>query len=92
MKTKKLPKTDSIEELARFWDKHDLTDFENELKEVKGKVFADDDSIRLHLKSREARAVRQLATSKGVSQAELVRQWVLEKAGRAPKRNGTAKR
>jgi hypothetical protein len=26
----KLPNTDSIEELARFWDTHDLTDFKGQ--------------------------------------------------------------
>jgi hypothetical protein len=30
MKTPKIPHTDSIAELARFWDTHDLTDFEDE--------------------------------------------------------------
>jgi len=28
MKTRKLPRTDSIQKLAKFWDTHDLTDFE----------------------------------------------------------------
>ena len=32
MKNKKIPQTDSIEELAQFWDLHDLTDFEDELE------------------------------------------------------------
>ncbi len=39
MKTPHLPKTDSIQELAHFWDKHDLTDFEEELEEVTEPVF-----------------------------------------------------
>jgi len=47
MKTKTLPRTDSIQELARFWETHDLTDFEDELEEVAGPVFGRDDSIRL---------------------------------------------
>jgi hypothetical protein len=34
MKKTKLPRTDSIQELAEFWDTHDLTDFEDELEEV----------------------------------------------------------
>jgi hypothetical protein len=28
----RLPDTDSVEELAELWDKHDLTDFEGELE------------------------------------------------------------
>lgn len=34
MSSREIPETDSIEELARFWDTHDLTDFEEELEEV----------------------------------------------------------
>ena len=82
MKTSKLPSTDSIQELAQFWTTHDLTDFEVELEEVTDPVFGGADSIRLQLHSRDAKAIRRLAESKGVSQAELVRQWVLQKLGR----------
>ena len=39
MKREKLPNPDSIEELASFWDTHDLTDFEEELEEVTESVF-----------------------------------------------------
>jgi len=34
-----IPETDSIAELARFWDTHDLTDFEDQLEEVTEPVF-----------------------------------------------------
>jgi hypothetical protein len=82
MKKTKLPQTDSIQELARFWEKHDLTDFKDELEEVTEPVFASGDSISLHLQSRDAKKVRRLAESKGVSQAELIQQWVLQKLAR----------
>ena len=39
MKSSKIPLTDSIRELARFWDTHDLTDFEGALEEVPEPVF-----------------------------------------------------
>jgi hypothetical protein len=39
MKAPKLPKTDSIEEIARFWGTHDLTDFEDQLEDVPEPVF-----------------------------------------------------
>jgi hypothetical protein len=39
MKARKIPKTDSIEELARFWDTHDLTDFEDQLEDISEPVF-----------------------------------------------------
>ncbi|HEX5442977.1 MAG TPA: hypothetical protein VFW87_04070, partial [Pirellulales bacterium] len=34
-----LPTTDSIRELASFWDTHDLTDFDDEFEEVTEPVF-----------------------------------------------------
>ncbi len=39
MNTTQIPQTDSIEELAHFWETHDLTDFESELEEVTEPVF-----------------------------------------------------
>ena len=39
MKARKIPETDSVEELARFWDTHDLTDFEDLLENVPKRVF-----------------------------------------------------
>jgi len=35
----KIPTTDSIRELAEFWDTHDLTEFEDDLEEAKERVF-----------------------------------------------------
>ena len=42
MDEKHLPNSESIEELAVFWDTHDLTDFEEELEEVPEVVFERD--------------------------------------------------
>lgn len=39
IKRHRLPNTDSVQELAGFWDKHDLTDFADELQEVREPVF-----------------------------------------------------
>ena len=46
MKSPKLPQTDSIQELADFWDTHDLADFEEELEEVAEPVFESRDHRR----------------------------------------------
>ena len=74
-----MPQTDSIKELARFWDTHDLTDFEDQLKEVTQPVFERQTVIPLNLESAEAEAVRKIAKAKGVADAELIRGWVREK-------------
>ena len=80
-KKAKIPRTDSIQQLARFWDTHDLTDFENELEEVTEPVFERQTVIPLNLESTEAEAVRRLAEAKGIADAELIRGWVREKIG-----------
>jgi len=79
MKTHQLPRTDSIQELAHFWDTHDLTDFEDELDEVTEPVFEPTTVIPLNLESAEAEAVRRIAEAKGIADAELIRGWVREK-------------
>jgi hypothetical protein len=81
MKTQELPQTDSIQELAQFWDTHDLTEFEDDLEEVTEHVFAARKAIRLDLESTEAEAVRKLAEAKGVADEELIHSWVREKIG-----------
>ncbi len=79
MNKKKIPKTDSIQELAEFWDKHDLTDFEDQLVEVNETVFERKEYLKVELKPEDAEAVIEIARSRGVSYNELIKEWVLEK-------------
>ena len=83
MKTQQLPQTDSIQELAQFWDAHDLTDFEEELEEVAEPLFERRTVVPVNLESTEAEALRKIAEAKGVPDAELIRGWVREKIGSA---------
>jgi hypothetical protein len=79
MSTPQLPQIDSIRELAKFWDEHDLTDFDNELEEVSESVFQLENALTVPLRSADAEAVHEIAKSKGLTDAELVQQWVREK-------------
>ncbi|MDE0086960.1 MAG: CopG family antitoxin [Candidatus Poribacteria bacterium] len=72
----KIPQTDSIQELARFWDSHDLTDFENELEEVQESIL--EPIVPLTLTSEEAAAVTAAAKSRGISPVMLIREWGTE--------------
>lgn len=74
-----IPQTDSIQELARFWDTHDLTDFEDQLEEVMEPVFEPEAVINVMLGPEEIEALNELAKSKGVGSSDLIRQWVREK-------------
>ena len=89
MKKSRLPGPDSIRKLAEFWDTHDLTDFEDELEEVKEPVFVRGSAIRVPLKSSEAKTVEKLAKANGVSSGQLVRQWVLQNLPRRKPRRRT---
>jgi len=75
----RLPQTDSIQELAQFWDTHDLTDFEDQLEEVSEPVFEPKAGMTVRLEPGEIQAVSEIAKSKGVDAEDLVREWVLEK-------------
>mgnify|MGYP001474781119 CR=1 FL=1 len=77
----KIPKTDSIEELARFWDTHDVTQFEDELEEVSEPVFERETQavVRIHLLPKQAEALKRMAESRGIDEATLVKEWVNEK-------------
>ena len=81
MTTPRIPNTDSIDELARFWDEHDVTDFEDELEEVSTRVFSrrKETTVAVALTPKEAQALRRLADAEGINESKLVREWVREK-------------
>jgi len=81
MRSQRIPDTDSIEELSRFWDTHDLTDFEDQLEEVRTPVFVgrEEATVAIVLKPKEVQALKRIARSEGVKEAMLVREWIREK-------------
>jgi hypothetical protein len=78
--SKNIPKTDSIQKLAKFWDNNDLTAFEDEFEEVTEPVFVRDEVLEIHLSSDETKIVEGIAKSKGVAITKLVHDWIIEKA------------
>ena len=75
-----IPKTDSIEELARFWDAHDVTDFEEELEEVTESVFARrGHRVTIRLEEGESETVRRIASTRGIEEAALIQEWIRER-------------
>ena len=81
MSNTKIPQTDSIEELARFWDTHDLTDFADELEETSETVFERNKErvLTIRLGPDEAASLKRIAESRGIGETTLIRRWVLEK-------------
>jgi hypothetical protein len=80
-KKARIPDTDSIEELARFWDTHDATDFEDEFEEVTEPVFERKAGtvMVVRLEPQEVEAVQKIARSRGLDNTALLREWVQEK-------------
>ncbi len=81
MKYERIPDMDSIEELAQFWETHDLTEFEDQLEEVRAPVFRrlKESTVAISLTMKEAQDLRRLAESEGTQEANLVRNWVRQK-------------
>ena len=77
----RIPNTDSIQELAEFWDDHSVTDFGDQVEEVSEPVFARQlgHVVRVPLTAQERLALRRIAASRGVEEAALIREWVKEK-------------
>ena len=77
----KIPRFDSIDELARFWDSHDLAEFDDELEEPGEPAFDGEAQtvMRIRLLPTQAEALKRIAEARGVEQADLVREWIAEK-------------
>ncbi len=80
MSRQKIPQSDSIQELAAFWDAHDLTEFEDQLEVVGSTVFERQaELVAVPLQPTEVEAVKRIADSRGIGYDALIREWVIEK-------------
>ena len=80
MRRQQIPQIDSIQELAAFWDAHDLTEFEYELEAVNGTVFERQaELVTVPLQPTEVEAVKRIAGSRGIGYDALIREWVIAK-------------
>ena len=79
MNVQKIPQTDSIQELAHFWDSHDLTEFEEQLEEVAEPIFERETAIQIRLQPQQIEAVKEVARMRGINYVDLIQQWILEK-------------
>jgi len=75
---KTLLQTDSIQELAEFWEIHDLTEFENELEEVTEPIFTHDAIMEIHLSPDEVKTVKEIACLQDISVTDLLHHWIME--------------
>jgi hypothetical protein len=79
MKHDKIPNTDSIKELAQFWDSHDITEYIDEVEDVTEPVFEHGKDVLVHLDKDEVITIEKIARDKGVTEIDLLREWIREK-------------
>lgn len=79
-KIKKIPDFRTLEEMAEFWDTHDLTDFEDELEEVKEPVFKNMNTrvVSLMLDSDQYVKLERIAAQREVDAVSLVSHWITQ--------------
>lgn len=78
-----IPDTDSIRELAEFWDTHEATAFEDQLEAVTETVSTrPKEGVTIPLGGDERAAIRKIAAARGVDEAALLYERVQEKLHR----------
>jgi len=77
----KIPKFKSDKEAAEFWDTHSLADYEEDLKPAKDVVFVRPDRqiISLRLDTKIVKALKRIASEKGIGYSPLLRMWIIER-------------
>ncbi len=75
----RIPDFKSREAETEFWDTHDTTDFEDEIKPVKVRFAKNlSESINIRFEPETLNTLRALARDKGMGPTTLVRMWILE--------------
>jgi len=74
-----LSKSKNIEEIADFWDKHDLSDFDKETHEVQFEVDLKTKKHYVALDPELVTQIRNFSKSKGLKVESLVNLWLQQK-------------
>ena len=89
MEAKKLPDFSkmTLEEIARFWDEHDSTDYWDQMKEAKVEFKEPlDETLSIKIHSADLARLKALARKQGLGHTTLVRAWIKEKLEREMKK------
>ena len=76
----KIPKFQSEQEAAEFWDTHSPLDYPEEFEEVEVKFSRPliKQGLTIKLSEDTIQALREIAHQKGIGPSTLVRMWILE--------------
>lgn len=79
----KIPTLKTREEVAEFWDTHDIGDFMDELEIVKGvynpEPSGEEETLSLRVPVSLKKRVKRIAKSYHISMSALLRIWMMEK-------------
>ncbi len=76
----RIPKFNSYQEEAEFWDTHDTTDYEDEFKPVKVRFAKNlSEGITIRLDPETLAELRACAREKGIGPTTLIRMWIMER-------------
>lgn len=78
----KIPKFKNIKEEAEFWDKHDVGNFMDKLKVVKGVYMPTEESkttMTIRLAPGLKQKIAKVASNYDISTSSLVRMWMVDR-------------
>ena len=85
---KTIPDFTNREEEAKFFDTHDMADFQDEFKTVKAKFAKNlSEGITIRFDQPTLNQLRKLAHEKGLGPTTLARMWILEQIKQQNKYN-----
>jgi predicted DNA binding CopG/RHH family protein len=81
---KKIPQFKSDKEEARFWSKHSLSDYWDDLEEAKGIQFVRPQKqvVTIRIERDLVQRLKAIAQKKGTTYSSLIRMWVIERLNR----------
>jgi len=78
-KVSRIPEFSSYEEEARWWETHNLADYQDEFKTVRARFAKNlSEGIHVRLDPETLKRLRREANQKGIGPTTLVRMWVME--------------
>jgi predicted DNA binding CopG/RHH family protein len=76
----RIPQFATREEEARWWDTHDLADYQDEFKTVRAHFAKNlSEGITIRFDPETLNTLRQQAKKKGIGPTTLARMWILER-------------
>lgn len=78
--TSRIPDFKTREEMAEWFDTHDMADYQDEFKTVRAKFAKNlSEGLNIRLDTETLAKLRHIAKEKGIGPTTLVRMWIIER-------------